>query len=171
MKTDIAEHAGKHAFEVAGLGKAPFRFVGASDNVITYPDGTQKAGGTCDYCSTGIRLECRCVSADGKTFVVGCNCIAKVGDAGLLKAYKQSPEFRAHQRQLRWKAAEAIRVQLSELIAANKERLTAMPHPMGFTDRKTGTPLTALEYAEWNFNNCGAKGRKWLIGKLRSMLT
>ena len=49
-KTDNAANVGKHKFELAGLGMAPFRFIGASENAITYPDGTTKAVGSCDYC-------------------------------------------------------------------------------------------------------------------------
>ena len=163
MKTEIASEVGKHAFEIAGLGLAPFRFVGASQNVITYPDGTQQAGGTCAYCSTGIRLECRVVSADNKKFVVGCNCIEKVGDRGLLKAYKTSPEFRAHQRALAWKKAERVLETLKELIAAHSAALASKPHPRGFLDRQTGAPLTLLDYVQWMFDHSGASGRASLL--------
>ena len=159
MKTEIAEQVGKHAFEVAGLGRAPFRFVGASENVITYPDGTQKAGGTCDYCGTGIRIECRVQSADSKSFVVGCNCIAKVGDTGLMQAYKSSPEFRAKQREIRNAKSKGIASELERLINQQAEKLSQKPHPQGFTDRVTGKPLTALDEAQWMFAHCGDAGR------------
>lgn len=160
MKTENAEQVGKHAFEVAGLGLAPFKFVGASENVITHGDGTQQAGGCCDYCFTGIRTECHVLSADGKRFKVGCNCIAKVGDAGLLKAYKQSPEYRKHQRDLRnarnaAKEANA-RAEVAVLIFENAEVLVSRPHPYGFTDRVTGEKMTALDYVAWTFTNRGA---------------
>lgn len=155
MKTENIANVGKHAFEVAGLGLAPFQFVGASENVITYPDGSQKAGGCCDYCFTGIRLECHVQSADGKQFKVGCNCITKVGDVGLLKAYKQSKEFRAHQRELKQKRYAIARQQVEIYIAANEATLKAKPHPMGFTDYKTGTPLTALDNIKWQFQHFG----------------
>ena len=78
MKTDNLENVGKHKFELAGLGLAPFRFIGANEKRITYPDGSSKAGSSCDYCATGIALECWVESADGKRFKVGCNCIEKV---------------------------------------------------------------------------------------------
>lgn len=69
-----------HSFEQAGLGKAPFRCVGVTENVWTSGCGTiTKAGGTCDYCGTGIRYEYHIKSSDNKCFVVGCDCVAKTG--------------------------------------------------------------------------------------------
>lgn len=158
MKTEIAENVGRHAFEVAGLGLAPFRFVGASENVIYYPDGTQQAGGTCDYCSTGIRLECHIKSADGRLSKVGCNCIAKVDDAGLLKAYKTSPEFRARARANAQAKHAKICAALDALISANAAQLATEPHPGGFVDRKTGQPLNHLDQVKWLRANCGKSG-------------
>lgn len=166
MKTENPANVGKHAFEVAGLGKAPFRFIGASDKVITYPDGTSKAGSCCDYCFTGIRTECWVQSADGKQFKVGCNCIEKVGDKGLLKAYKSSPEYRAHQRQLAQARAKIVSDKLNSLIDSHKARLAQIPHPAGFTDRETGKPLTALDWATWMRDHCGASGKAQILHRL-----
>lgn len=168
MKTDIVQNVGKHAFEIAGLGIAPFSFVGASENVITYPDGTQKAGGSCDYCGTGIRTECHVKSSDGKLFKVGCNCIEKVGDTGLLKAYKSSPEFRAKQRQIRIEKDKAVSTELAGLMNRNESTLKAMPHPYGFVNRETGLPMTRFDYVSYSIGCCGASGRKSLLKKLKS---
>lgn len=170
MKTENTADVGKHAFEIAGLGLAPFRFVGASENVITYPDGTQKAGGSCDYCGTGIRLECRIISADGKSAVVGCNCISKVGDSGLLKAYKTSPAFRAHQRALARERARVIMATFAATMADNAAALKAAPHPYGFTDRATGLPLTLADYYTYRNGGCGAAGRARLLKELKADL-
>ena len=170
MKTENAALVGKHAFEAAGLGLAPFRFVGMSENIITYPDGTTKAGGSCDYCGTGIRYQCAIVSTDGKRAVVGCECIRKVGDTGLLKAYEQSPELRAHKRKLAWEKAQRVAAELETLIATNSARLSAMPHPYGFTDRATGQPLTRLDSVKWLFSRSGAAGRASLLKGLKKIL-
>jgi len=165
-KTENPAHVGKHRFTLAGLGEAPFRFVGMSENVITYPDGTSKAGGCCDYCFTGIRYECQVQSADGKRFKVGCDCIAKVGDEGLLKAYKTSPEVRAHKRALAAAKDAKVVAEIQEIIAANSAAWSAMPHSRGFIDRKTGVALTRLDELNWHISACGAAGRarnlKWL---------
>ena len=163
MKTENLAQVGKHAFEIAGLGKAPFRFIGASENVITYPDGTQKAGGSCDYCGTGIRTECLIVSADGKQSKVGCNCIEKVGDTGILKAYKSSAEYRTKQRAIRVAKDKAVTIELTALLELKKVELQQMPHPYGFKDRETGMPMTKWDHVIYSIGCCGAAGRKaWL---------
>lgn len=66
-----------HTFEQAGLGKAPFRFVGMFEKrgPIPCPDGTMIGApgqpmGTCDFCGNGIAQCCQIESADGKIFVV-----------------------------------------------------------------------------------------------------
>jgi len=163
MKTENSADVGRHAFEVAGLGLAPFRFVGFSENVITHPDGTQQAGGCCDYCGTGLRFECHVVSRDGRGHKVGTNCIAKVGDAGLLQAYKKSPEYRAHQRQLAALRAKAVQAELVTILDSRKAEFAARPHPYNFVNRETGASLTYLDYVTYSLNCCGAAGRAgWL---------
>ena len=152
-KTEDAALVGKHKFEVAGLGVAPFRFIGMSENAITYPDGTTQAGGSCDYCGTGIRLECHVQGADGRRFKVGCDCIAKVGDVGILKAYKSSPEFRAHQKKLRDAKGKAAMATISDLMRQYTTALKAKPHPHGFKDRETGQPLTKFDSLTWQFEH------------------
>lgn len=67
-----------HPFEIAGLGKAPFRCVGMEEKFITHPTGTTQAAGTCDYCGTGIRYCYQIQSFDGKGFKVGCDCVGKI---------------------------------------------------------------------------------------------
>lgn len=164
-KTDSPELVGKHKFEVAGLGRAPFRFVGMSVNMITYPDGGSKPGGTCDYCGTGIMNEFAILSACGKRSVVGCDCIAKVGDHGILKAYRSTPAYRAAQRAKAQAKATADYAKLEALLTApeNVAKLSAMPHSYGFIDRTTGKPLTYLDQVKWAVGHCGAAGRKnWL---------
>jgi len=82
-----------HAFERAGLGKAPFRCIGVEEKrgPITLPNGLQvgapgQAMGTCAFCSQGI-AECYLIqNADKKQFTVGCDCVRKTGDAGMRKA-------------------------------------------------------------------------------------
>jgi len=70
-----------HPFELAGLGKAPFRYDGMEEKVHNNGDGTTKAGGSCQYCWTGIRWCFWIKSSDGKRFYVGSDCVAKLGRA------------------------------------------------------------------------------------------
>jgi hypothetical protein len=92
------------------LGVAPFRFVGMTENAFRNPDGTTKAGGSCDHCGTGIRWECHVEDANGRRFKVGNDCIAKVGDHKLIKAshaakLERQREARAEKREAERQAA------------------------------------------------------------------
>ena len=92
-----------HVFTLSGLGQAPFRFLGVNENAFRLPDGTTKAGGTCDHCGTGIRWEFNLLSADGTRSKVGSDCIRKAGDRGLINIAK------AEQNRRRREAAAAKR--------------------------------------------------------------
>lgn len=174
MKTDIAENVGVHVFEKAGLGKAPFRFVGMYRDV-----GPKQMGdgltcgapgqpmGTCDYCGTGIADCCSIRSSDGKTFIVGTTCVNKTGDAGLIKAYKSSPEYREQMRQQRVALATKKRQEIKRLMAEHEDLLRSLPHPKGFTEWGTNTPLTAYDYVDWMVQHSGAAGRHRLLQWLR----
>ena len=168
MKTETPSEVGQHVFTRAGLGQAPFKFTGLRDNLITYPDGSSKPGGSCDYCGTSIRTECWLLSADGRKFKVGCDCIRKSGDEGLLRAYKTSPAVRQRAREIQASKNAAVLAELTAFIAANSAAMAKLPHPQGFTDRTTGKPLSLLDQAEWLFRNCGASGRASTLRMLKN---
>ena len=78
-----------HKFESAGLGKAPFRFIGYEHKTYqAHPSAPVQVGGSCDYCGQGISNMYHVKSADGNRFKVGSDCIAKVDDKGLQKDRK-----------------------------------------------------------------------------------
>lgn len=86
----------KHLFETAGLGQAPFKFLGV--NVES---------SSCQYCATAIMFQFWLESADGKKFYVGSDCIFKSGDAGLRRIIE--PIIAKHQKELKDKReAEVI---------------------------------------------------------------
>lgn len=112
-----------HVFEVAGLGSAPFTFVGVDYN---------QKGTHCDYCGTAIVNVFWVRGSCGKTFKVGCDCIAKTHDAGLIRIVDGIQ--RKHDRDMREAKAKAIR---AELVAMSTdllmmETLTAKAHPLGY---------------------------------------
>jgi hypothetical protein len=88
-----------HCFEKAGLGRAPFRCTDlyslpspslAGNNPVAYnnaiADMPQGLGcGSCAYCGTAIMHNFIITSADDRRFVVGSDCVARTGDAGLVK--------------------------------------------------------------------------------------
>lgn len=98
-----------HEFEIAGLGKAPFRFLYvaslpsptlAEQNPQSYQNAMRDlprgiALGCCSYCGHDLVHNFIVRSSDGKDFAVGSECIEKVGDKGLITA------VRLHERQVR----------------------------------------------------------------------
>lgn len=138
-----------HCFEKSGLGKAPFRCVGfasipsasmAEHNVSAYNNAMamlpRDVGcGTCDYCGTAI-MHNFIIQGSGegdRRFVVGSDCVARTGDAGLIKAVRGERlkvvqekratlrRMKADERQAIWKRqreeqAAAFRVHNVDLI-------------------------------------------------------
>ena len=159
-----------HCFESAGLGKAPYKYDGMTENVFDNKDGTTKAGGCCDYCFAGIRYEYWLKSADGKRFKVGCDCVAKVGDTGLLKIIQHSPEFVAHKLATENKRALAVDAELNALISANSETFRSHRHPLNFNNLQTNEPLSYMDYVEWMMRNCGRSGKAKLLRTIKKHL-
>lgn len=170
VKSDNPAEVGKHVFERAGLGKAPFRFFRFSTmKYCACPGAPVQPGTSCDYCGTGIMYVCHIKGADGKEFKVGCDCVAKTGDAGLIKAYKQAPEYRQHQRELAHAKDKVKTAELNEILARRNVRasLQAQKHPNSYF---AGKGLTYLDYVNYSLGGCGAKGRadwlKWFRERL-----
>lgn len=106
-----------HKFEIAGMGKAPFKVVGfykipslslAEHNPNAYNNQLsampQGFGiGSCAFCGIGLVNNYLIESADGKKSAVGCDCVGKAGDAGLTSKIKEM------QRQARREAREIAR--------------------------------------------------------------
>ena len=164
IKTDNIAEVGKHKFEVAGLGLPPYRLTGMNENKYVACQGAPaQPGGTCDYCGNSIMFEFWCVSRDGKRFKVGCDCINRSGDEGLIRAYKQSPEMRRKNREARYRKDAVNNDKLGALLVDYKDKMASWPHPGGFKDRVTGLPLSYLDYFNWMRGHCGAAGKAALL--------
>lgn len=151
------ERATTHCFELAGLGTAPFEFTGhvTENTYCACPGAPLQPGGTCDFCGTGIRYEFWVRSAAGNEFKVGCDCIHKTGDRGLIQ------QISAAERKLRDAknaAAKARKIaKLTQRIEAAKTllptvigTLASIPHPSSyFADQGK----TLLDYVRWCFAN------------------
>jgi hypothetical protein len=88
-----------HRFEAAGLGKAPFEV--ESFQICKYQacqGAPIQPGASCDFCGTGIMLVYVIRSADNRRFKVGCDCVEKTGDAGLINAVRR--QRAAHTKEL-----------------------------------------------------------------------
>ena len=143
-----------HAFERAGLGTAPYKFVGYEVKKFQACHGAPvQPGASCDYCATGIMGVYWLKSADGNRFKVGCDCVRKTGDKGLIRFVdakeREMATAKTHARQdARIAAAKAA-------VAALSEKLASMPHP---TPWQAERGRTALDYVSFMFERAGRKG-------------
>jgi len=173
MNMDTNENETEHLFTRAGLGQAPFRFLGAENTAAGGPlrkigtidgfDMHTTPGGTCAYCGTGIIVLCHVRSADGKTFHVGSDCILKVGDKGLRK--KVDAALRAHRKAQRH-AREAAKLEELEAMredVALLDLMEAAPHPRGWEGR------TFLDHAAWTMQNAGTAGKLKLLKQIKAL--
>jgi hypothetical protein len=179
--TETATHI--HPWEKAGLGKAPFRWMGVSRKVgpvrIIDKDGLEwqigapgQPMGTCDFCGQGI-AECHAIrSADGKDFTVGCDCVRKVyvkGERVLTQVEKASRDLRNEKARKRCAAkADESKAELAALMADEslRAKLAAKPSAYAWKAAQGGT---ALDDAEFLAGGCGHTGRVKLIKSLKSV--
>lgn len=139
-----------HKFEIAGLGKYPFRCTAIVERSAPNGDGTSHPSGTCDYCGNCIKYCCVIESADGKRFEVGSDCVRKSNDRGLVNMVKRAKQAaRAAQQRAEWEAKrntpEAI---------AGRARIEA--------ERAAQQAQIADEHAQI------AANQAWLIGALNN---
>jgi hypothetical protein len=163
MTTATALAEKTHAFERAGLGKAPFRCVGVETKKgpITLPCGTQVGApgqpmGSCDFCGNGIADCYQILSADGRRFEVGCDCVRKTGDAGLRRA---TNDHERAKRYAKTAAATDEKLAILDALLAHgdvQNALAAMPHPF---DYRAAAGETRLTWATWMRRNAGNSGR------------
>lgn len=173
-----ATPASDHPFEKAGLGKAPFRFVGVTRRVGPIKTVDPKSGlimecgapgqpmGCCDYCGQGIAECCEIVGADGKRFIVGNMCVTKTNrkNSPLAKRVRSEVSRRSRERR-----AEAVRAELDTLLAdsVTREALAAVPHPQEWRAEKGETLLDSVE---WMLDNAGAAGYARTLKQIKSVL-
>jgi hypothetical protein len=101
-----------HTFTAAGLGQAPFQYIGMFESVyVACPGAPVQPAGSCDYCGNGIRYCFQIKSADGKISKVGCDCIKKSGDEHLAKACPSSPAKALNDSRRMAKAAAEIQAE------------------------------------------------------------
>lgn len=144
-----------HCFERAGLGKAPFRYVGMEDQTISYGrrvvgsvggiDITTQPGTSCDYCGTYIRNIFVVESSDGRRFKVGCECIKKTGDEGLIRVVQRDVAKR-NKAMRAARIAEKARKAEAYVRSFTRAELSRHPHP---TPSYAAEGLTMDDYVQW----------------------
>lgn len=154
-----------HKFEEAGLGKAPFRLVGNYSKTYQACHGAPiQPGACCDYCGTGIMDVYRIRSADGKEFEVGCDCVNKTDDKGLVDTVKRAANklktARRHERE-KIKIAE-IKATWSD--PAVRAKVAEKPHPNAYM---AGKGSTLADYVDFLFARGGNSGKLSVAGIIK----
>jgi hypothetical protein len=157
-----------HPFEKAGLGKAPFRYIGIMHQEISYGkrvigniggvDIVTTPGGTCDACGQYIVDMYRIKSSDGQVSIVGCDCIKKVG-----YVVEALPKFKADlaklaktKRAIAKSKEEARILEARKLFLATETMFADQPHP---TKWGTEQGKTLRDYVEWMLCHAGHSGK------------
>lgn len=174
-----------HPFEASGLGRAPFEFIGVTTKVgpITLADGITQVGapgqpmGTCDHCGQGIKDCFRVRSADGKSFEVGCDCIAKIYRTDNLTSSELArdsvyQQIQAARRQkARERRHERERAKIAGLVNEldlHKDEMRKLPHARKWAAEQGQTMFD--EY-QWWMENAGNSGKiGWMQCALRRIL-
>jgi hypothetical protein len=169
-----------HIFEEAGLGHAPYKFMGlyslpspliAETNPDMYnlmleeiPHTTLGGAGTCSYCGMPIMNLYIIQSLDKETFFVGSECVLKTGDKGLINLAKRAAnEVVTDKRHSKESIAiEVLRSALNEKEV--QEYLDTLPHPKGWEGQ------TFMDYADWMFRHSGNAGKMKLLKELNKLL-
>lgn len=156
-----------HVFEKAGLGKAPFRFVGYEHRTFTACQGAPvQVGGSCDYCGQGLSNFYFVMSADGKRFHVGPDCIGKTGDEGLKKVVKE--QERKARRIKSDNDAMRVRGTLAGLLC--NETIVETLRNIFSPNANEWHKDTAYQWARWMFANARTSGQKKTIKTIRAMV-
>lgn len=169
-----------HPFERAGLGRAPFRFIGVNAGVdVAYGEVilnraeyertgirlSTKRGGTCAFCGQGILDLYTVEDSEKRRFHVGCDCIKKVGDDRLVRSVAAAK--RKVDRVKRAKRAKAVEATLADFVEANRDALIALPHPNAYMAAKGET---LLSWAEFMIAKAGATGRAKALKTIKAAL-
>ena len=96
-----------HTFEERGLGKAPFTFLREIDLGL----GNKSS---CDHCGAAIRYEEIIRDTNGKTFKVGCVCVEKTGDRGLIDTMKREKRRQREEAKYQARVTEIAAAQAAE---------------------------------------------------------
>jgi hypothetical protein len=148
-----------HPFERAGLGSAPFRFVGCTREVyVACPGAPIQPGASCDYCGTAIMQACWIVGSDGRRFKVGNECVRKTHGKGE-RLRTQVERAIAKQRTKATHARQDAKIAELEGWMSDPDaraKLEAAPHPKQWRADEGGT---FAEYVEWMIRHAGRAGK------------
>jgi hypothetical protein len=166
-----------HPFERARLGAAPFRFVGMSEKVyVAWPGAPEQPAGTCDFCGNGIRYCYNIESADGKRFIVGCDCVKRTDKESLVNATeferavaqqkREQARARTRARTAREEERIAQALEAFDQDAEAQDKASKRPHPLEWRAAKGAT---LLDWIDWMRNNAFHSGRLRVIRVIETL--
>ena len=146
-----------HKFEKAGLGAAPYRYLGFTVETYQACHGAPiQVGTSCDYCGTGIKDTFHFRSADGKSFKVGSTCVGKAGDKGMVDIVKREVNRLKRERKHKRDAARIAKCRETYARDDVVASLFAVPHPLKWRAKQGDT---LRDWAEWMLKHSGTAGR------------
>ncbi len=159
----IATAGDIHKFELAGLGKSPFRVVGHHVSKFqTCADAPVQPGSSCDYCGAAIMYVFSIRSSDGKTFKVGCDCVEKTDDSGIINPVKR--EMARIKREAVHASQDAAIADAAAYLELVRDQLADMPFPTEY--RPTNT---RADWVDWMMKNAGRSGKMQVVKFLKGV--
>ena len=168
-----------HPFEIAGLGKGPFKYTGHYEDrgpkktmingVACEVGAPDQPMGACDFCGNGIAYCCTIRSSDGKEFIVGTSCVEKTW-------HKGHPIYNAVQKEVRARKKAQTDQRNAEKIAQLKtwledpevrDLLKSKKHPQQW---RADQGDTRLEWALWFMKNAGVSGKLKIYRTIKKMI-
>ncbi len=146
-----------HVFQEAGLGTAPFKVVGFEVSKFQACQGAPIQPGTsCDYCGTAIMNVYWVSGIDNSRFKVGCDCVEKTGDRGMIDKVRRMENDRKRKDRHVREAARIDRLYGLLSMGAIRDDLASRPHPMSFRADEGGKEL---DWVDWMVRNSGNAGK------------
>lgn len=156
-----------HAFEEAGLGISPFHFVrNYESKYCACPGAPVQPGTCCDFCGTGIMQVYILADVNGRECKVGCECVKKTGEAGLIDVVKR--EAARRKREKKNNARIVRQTRLRELLETDavKTDFGARPHPNTYF---ASQGKTYMDYAEYMLTYGGDSIKDELLAQMEAM--
>lgn len=103
---------------------------------------------------------------NGKKFKVGCECVKKTDDAGLIDPVKRA--INQHRRELKDKARCALQTKLKDLLASSavQNNFKNRPHPNEYFASKGNT---YADYANFLILHASEAGKKELLAEMEKL--
>jgi hypothetical protein len=148
-----------HPWEKAGLGVAPFQYVGCAQTVrqVGIMTSFAQPTGSCAYCGAALSFSCYIQDATGAEFTVGDTCVTKLDamelDAATRKVATKAERALKLAKKSARKAREVARIEAAKNAGPDvRNRLDAEPHP-------TRDGLTLRDWVGFMFANAGHTGQ------------